>query len=417
MGPDHNRGETPLQSRSRLQSLNEAAFSLNLATAIGYALLMCVYTHDLDYYLLRAAIRVDDFLHFPQTHAVTTEALRRQSQNTWSQFAGTELTILVSMFAAMIVVLLFLRISPNAWYRVIMGNRCSGFFALFGLPLGYLCTLFWHADSDMVVQREFTRLFWLLVAVDVLCVAILFLIFRVRPLSTWTIGILLVFHCAFWLTSMSPPLSLFAGALSPSLVAFPFSVAIWLRHLKTTQGTAATTGHMRQVGKWTVASAVVSGAVVLVIWYPGRAYSLAHPRNTGSVSIEMSRGPCFGSCPIYSLTLQGDGLVEYRGIRFVRVKEKQSTRIGSEQLMQVLSDLDRMHFFTVEDRAFQWGFDSPSVSISVSVDGRQKRVTTDGVYVAGWNGGPKARILQIAHEIDTIVGSKQWVQCNGLCRN
>jgi Domain of unknown function (DUF6438) len=131
----------------------------------------------------------------------------------------------------------------------------------------------------------------------------------------------------------------------------------------------------------------------------------------------MSRGPCFGSCPIYSLTLQGDGLVEYRGIRFVRVKEKQSTRIGSEQLMQVLRDLDRMHFFTVEDRAFQWGFDSPSVSISVSVDGRQKRVTTDGVYVVGWNGGPKARILQIADEIDTIAGSKQWVQCNGLCRN
>jgi hypothetical protein len=257
----------PLEPRSRLQSLHEVAFSMNLVTAIAYAMLVYVYTHDLDYYLLRAAIRVDDFLHFPQTHAVTTEALRRQSQNIWSQFAGMELTILVSMFAAMIVVLLFLRISPNAWYRVIMGNRCSGFFSLFGLPLGYLCTLFWHADSDMAVQREFTRLFWLLVAVDLLCVAILFLISRVRPPSTWTIGILLVFHCAFWLTAMSrPPLSLVAGALTLSMVAFPFSVAIWLRHLKTTQGTTATTGHMRQVGKWTVASAVLSGAMVLVIW-------------------------------------------------------------------------------------------------------------------------------------------------------
>jgi hypothetical protein len=128
----------PLEPGSRLQSLHEVAFSMNLVTAIAYAMLVYVYTHDLDYYLLRAAVRVDDFLHFPQSHAVTTEALRRQSQNIWSQFAGMELTILVSMFAAMIVVLLFLRISPNAWYRVIMGTRCSGFFTLFGLPLARL---------------------------------------------------------------------------------------------------------------------------------------------------------------------------------------------------------------------------------------------------------------------------------------
>ncbi len=129
------------------------------------------------------------------------------------------------------------------------------------------------------------------------------------------------------------------------------------------------------------------------------------------------RGPCYGSCPSYSLTLHGDGLIEYRGTRFVRVKETQTARISAEQLMQVLRDLDRMDFFAVEDRAFQWCFDSASTSISVSVDGRQKRVTTDDCAV-GAKGGPKATFLQIADEIDTIVGSKQWVQCNGWsCRN
>src|SRR4029077_8145785 len=244
-----------------------------------------------------------------------------------------------------------------SWYCVILGNRCSGGFALFALPLAYLCTLFWQADSDMAVQREIMRLFWFLVAADFLSVAILSLVFRARPLSTWTIGTLLVLHCAFWLTAISRPLSLVAGGLSLSLVVFPLSAAIWLLNFKRPQRPALETVQKRKVGTWTVASAVVSGAIVLVVWYPGRAYSLAHPRNIDSVSMEMSRGPCYGLCPSYSLTLHGDGLVEYRGSRFVRVREKQTTRVSSEQLTKVLRDLDSMDFFTVEDRAFQWCYD------------------------------------------------------------
>jgi hypothetical protein len=404
-----------LQSRSRVQSLHEVVFSLNLVTAIGYTSLVYADKKNLDYYLLRAAIRIDDILHFAQANAVTTEALRRHSQNSATLFAGMEIATLISVLAAALIVLLFLRLCPNSWYCVIVGNRCSGVLALFALPLAYLCTLFWQADSGAAVQTDM-RLFWFLVAADVLLFAILSLMFQVRPLSAWTIGILLVFHCAFWLTNMSRPLSVAAGGLSFFLFVFPLSAATWLLNFTQTQRPAVGTVQKGNVGTWTVASAVVSGAIVLVIWYPGKAYGLAHPRNIGSVSIEMSRGPCYGLCPSYSLTLHGDGLVEYRGSRFVRVREKQTTKISSEQLMQVLRDLDSMDFFTVEDRAFQWCYDSPSTSISVSVDGRYKSVTTDGCSILK-NTGPMAKFFQIADEIDAIADSKQWVQCNGLCPN
>ena len=122
---------------------------------MAYALLVHLETHDLDYYLLRAAIRVDDILRFSQTNAVTTEALRRQSQNGSTLFAGMEFAILVSVIAAMMVVLLFLRLSTNVWYRVIVGNRWYGFFALFALPVSYLCTVFWHANPDSCRFRKF----------------------------------------------------------------------------------------------------------------------------------------------------------------------------------------------------------------------------------------------------------------------
>ena len=86
-------------------------------------------------------------------------------------------------------------------------------------------------------------------------------------------------------------------SVGPFIRGFPLSGAIWLRYLKTKHG-SATAGSVRQVGKWTVASAVASGAMMLALWYPGRAYSLVRPRDISSVSIEMSRGPCFGSCPM-----------------------------------------------------------------------------------------------------------------------
>lgn len=219
------RNWNPMRLLGQSQRMREVAFALNLVSATAYALLIYGETHGLDYYLLRAAIRVDDILHFSQTSPVTTEALRRNGQNVGALFAGMELTILVSMFAAVMVVLLLLRLSPSAWYRVVMGNRAYGFLALFSFPTNCLCTVFWQAGANDTVVRSLVRLFWLLLALDVFCAAILFLASRVRPFSTWTIGILLALHCAFWVTAMSPPLSLISGAATLSFAIFPFSGA------------------------------------------------------------------------------------------------------------------------------------------------------------------------------------------------
>lgn len=404
----------------RTLRIREAALALNLTSAVALALVIYGETHGLDYYLRRAAIRVDGLLRFAQVSPVTTEVLRRNGQNARALFAGMELTILVSMFAVMMVILLFLRLSPSAWYRVILGNGIYGFLALFSFPVSVLCASYWQVEKPhLTFEGPMAHLAWLLLALDILCPAVLFLVSRLRPFSAWMIGILTVLHCGLWMTPLAAPLppelSVASAVASLSFVVFPLSAAVWLYQLKRTHVNAAVAGRTRRVGKWVPASTVASVAVVLAIWYPGRAYSLAHPQNMGSVVIEMSRGPCYGRCPVYSLTLYGDGRVEYRGTEFVRVKEEQTTRISAEQLTQVLRDLDRMHFFTVEDRAFEWCFDTASTRISVSVDGRKKRVTTDGCNYP-LKAAPKDRFLEIADEIDTIVDSKQWVQCSGFCQ-
>ena len=422
MEQDNNREETSLRTLSRLQILQEVAFSLNLVTAAGYALLVYIYKNDLDYYLRRTAIKVDDLLHLSQTNAVTTEALRRNSQNLWSLQAGIEFTVLISVFAALMIVLLILRLSGTTrMYRLIMGNRFSGLAALFAVPFSYLSLwkIVWQPDSNPAAQSLSGHpLFGQMFTADILCVCALFLINQSRPFSTWTIGILLILHYVFWLPVLLPPLFTsfqIVSVLAPLLLVavFPFSGIVWLLHMKAKNENPAETSNARTPGKWTLACVVVSLAMCLVIWLPGRAYPLTHPRDMESVTVQMWRGVCFGTCPSYSIALHGSGLVEYHGTRFVGADGQQTATINSEKLMQVLRDLDRLHFFTLEDRAFGWCYDSASISIAVSIDGRTKRVTSD--TCGGGKSGPQARLVQVADEIDTISDSKRWVTCGGNC--
>jgi len=67
-------------------------------------------------------------------------------------------------------------------------------------------------------------------------------------------------------------------------------------------------GALNLIGKWTIATVVVSGTAVLVIWLPPRGVWSGTPRNIGSVSVEMSRGPCYGVCPVYSYSSQAPAL-------------------------------------------------------------------------------------------------------------
>lgn len=69
---------------------------------------------------------------------------------------------------------------------------------------------------------------------------------------------------------------------------------------------------------------------------------------------------------------------------------------------------------SLDDRAFSWGFDSPSAGVLVSIDGRAKRVVSDTMFIGPRN-GHQARFVEATSEIDKIVGSNQWVECEDPC--
>ena len=51
------------------------------------------------------------------------------------------------------------------------------------------------------------------------------------------------------------------------------------------------------------------------------------PEELKDVIITLERTECFGTCPVYRLTVHGDGRVVYEGIRFVEVEGTVKTSI------------------------------------------------------------------------------------------
>ncbi|MFZ0959080.1 MAG: DUF6438 domain-containing protein, partial [Candidatus Sulfotelmatobacter sp.] len=156
-------------------------------------------------------------------------------------------------------------------------------------------------------------------------------------------------------------------------------------------------------------------AALLVVWLPGSSHIMARTKDLNSTLIVLSRGTCFGSCPAYTISIHGNGAIEYMGERFVKVGGKQTASIASGDFMKILQRLDEAHFFALDDRAFAWCFDTSTVSIAVSVDGRTKSVVSDATCT-GAKSGVQDEFVSAADDIDQIVGSKRWVQCEGSCR-
>ena len=159
--------------------------------------------------------------------------------------------------------------------------------------------------------------------------------------------------------------------------------------------------------------AIVALISFVAVWEPTKTGALSDPKDLASVKIELARGPCFGSCPQYTITVQGDGRVEYSGRqRHSRFDSRKVGKIESGKITQILRTLDQVKFMALDDRAFSWGFDTPSVGLHIWEDGKTKLVVSDTGFVGPKN-GRQSRFVDATQEIDSILNSTKWDFCMG----
>lgn len=133
--------------------------------------------------------------------------------------------------------------------------------------------------------------------------------------------------------------------------------------------------------------------------------------------ITLERTMCFGSCPAYSLTIYGNGIGVYEGKFFVMVEGIQEFKLTKKQISLLVEAFEEAEYFSLEDYYSIAVTDMPSVTTSITFQGKSKLVyhyawCIDYETVTIPEGQPRDAAPQalcaLEDRIDEIINVTQW---------
>jgi hypothetical protein len=127
-----------------------------------------------------------------------------------------------------------------------------------------------------------------------------------------------------------------------------------------------------------------------------------------TIIVHLERKPCDGNCPVYTLTIHGDGGVDYTGKAGVKEKGERHGTIESAAVKTLMSEFVRAKFlslpdYSLEKCACRRCTDMPSVVTEISGAGVNHRVNHD--YGCGC--APKT-LFELESAIDKAANVEQW---------
>lgn len=134
------------------------------------------------------------------------------------------------------------------------------------------------------------------------------------------------------------------------------------------------------------------------------------PADSGT-HITLERGPCFGTCPVYMVTLEGSGNVIFSGMRFVADTGVSTATVPAARVDSLVAELEAGGYFDFADRYLPGepgcehaATDLPSATSEVRVRGRSKRIE----HYHGCMDAPPA-LEAMERRIDEVAGVARWI--------
>jgi hypothetical protein len=127
-------------------------------------------------------------------------------------------------------------------------------------------------------------------------------------------------------------------------------------------------------------------------------------------AISLERTPCFGGCPVYTISVSPSGQVTYEGKANVRELGTATAEVPRQRVDALLTELERAGYFGFASRyalsepaCGRYVTDLPSVISSATLGTRSKRIEHD--YGCGT---APAALAVLENRIDEVLGSGQW---------
>ncbi len=117
------------------------------------------------------------------------------------------------------------------------------------------------------------------------------------------------------------------------------------------------------------------------------------------IKVKMSKGACYGSCPVYELSIYDGGYAHFHGKRYTSKDGKWLKKLDKNTYKELISQFEKSNFSSFQNEYESELADLQSVKISY-----------DNKSVVGKDGRPE-KLLALQKYLDDIVNSKNgWTQ-------
>lgn len=137
-------------------------------------------------------------------------------------------------------------------------------------------------------------------------------------------------------------------------------------------------------------------------------------QKTGDDVITLERTACFGTCPIYKVTITSDGTVTFLGTRFTKTIGTAKGKINANEFRQLVAEFEKIDYFSLPDSYApgtpvcpQRITDMPSANTSIRLKGRTKHVSH---YYGCGDSGALPKLTTLEKKIDEVAGTPQWIK-------
>jgi len=133
-------------------------------------------------------------------------------------------------------------------------------------------------------------------------------------------------------------------------------------------------------------------------------------RDSEITTITLERTTCFGTCPVYQLTIHRSGKVEYEGKAHVWEEGRRTSRISGKNFEKLAKKIDEINFFDLKDRYDGKNPDGSGVTVTdlpttkTSVTRGNRTKTVENYFR-----GPK-ELKELEDLIDELTKSAEWVR-------